>query len=129
MADTPFVSLSRRERQILEVLYRLGTGACADVVRQLPDQPAYNTVRVTLGILEKKGFVTHKEDGPRYVYAPVIPREKAKRAALSHLMRTFFAGSPGSAILTLLDMSSAKLSRDELDAIASQIAKARKETP
>ncbi len=119
--------LSRRESQIMDVVYRLGEASVADVARRLPDEPAYNAVRVTLGILEKKGYLTHRQDGPRYLYAPAVPADKAKLSALQHLMQTFFSGSPSRAILTLLDMSSAKLSEKELDEIAAWVAAARRE--
>jgi len=127
MTDTLFARLSRRERQIMDALYHLGEGGVAEVVRQLPDRPAYNTVRVTLGILEKKGAVRHRAEDGRYVYAPVVPLEKAKRTATSHLLSTFFQGSPSAAIMTLLDVSRGDLSPDELKEIEGLIAKARKE--
>lgn len=119
--------LSRRESQIMEVLYRLQNATVADVQRHMADRPAYNSVRVTLGILEKKGYVSHKRNGQRYVYAPVISPERAKRSALSELLRTFFRGSPSSAILTLLDMSEEKLTSQDLDHIEQWISDARKE--
>ena len=125
MTDT-LRELSRRERQIMDALYALGEAGVSDVVRALPDQPAYNTVRVMLGILEKKGWVSHREDGPRYVYRPVIAREKAQQSAMKHVLKTFFKGSPSAAILALLGQGGAKLSRDELDEIAQAIAQARK---
>lgn len=127
MADTPFHRLSRRERQIVDVLYALGEAAAADVAARLPDRPAYNSVRVTLGILEKKGVVRHRRDGARYVYAPVLPLEKAKRKAASHLLATFFRGSPSAAIVTLLDLSRDGLSAGDLAEIESLIAKAKRQ--
>lgn len=120
--------LSRRESQIMDVLYRLGEASVAEVVARIPDTPAYNSVRVTLGILEKKGVVQHRQDGPRYVYRPVLSPDKATRSAVGHLLRTFFDGSPSKAILTLLDMSSDRLSQDELDELAAWIEHAKKET-
>lgn len=119
--------LSRRESQIMEVIYRLQNATVADVQRHMADHPAYNSVRVTLGILEKKGYVTHERNGQRYVYKPVISPERAKRSALSELLRTFFRGSPSSAILTLLDMNEEKLSTQDLDEIEQWIADARKD--
>ena len=127
MAKPLHTHLSRRESQIMDAVYRLGEASVADVACRLPDAPAYNAVRVTLGILEKKGYLTHRQDGPRYLYAPAVPADKAKLSALQHLMQTFFSGSPSSAILTLLDMSSAKLSEEELDEIAARIAAAKRE--
>ena len=126
MTESLQSALSRRERQIMDVIYRLGEASAADVVRALPDRPAYNTIRVTLGILEKKGFLKHRQEGPRYVYEPTIAAAKAQQSALKHLLQTFFRGSPSAAILTLLDGSSARLSAKELDAIARAIAQARK---
>jgi predicted transcriptional regulator len=121
-------ALSRRERQIMDVVYRLGEAGAAEVARALPDHPAYNTVRVTLGILERKGFLKHRQDGPRYVYAPTIARERAQQSAMKHVLKTFFEGSPSAAILALLDGSSAKLSQQDLDDIARAIDQARKES-
>ena len=95
--------LSRRERQIVDVLYRLGEAGAAEVVQHLTDRPSYNSVRVTLGILERKGVVRHWRDGARYVYAPTLPPEKARESALRHLVRTFFRGSTSKAALTLLE--------------------------
>jgi predicted transcriptional regulator len=119
-------ALSRRERQIMDVVYRLGEANAAEVARALEDQPAYNSVRVTLGILEKKGYLTHRQDGPRYVYRPTIATDKARRSAMRHVLQTFFRGSPSAAILSLLD-GSARLSQQELDEIAHAIAQARKQ--
>jgi BlaI family transcriptional regulator, penicillinase repressor len=126
MAPTDELHLSRRERQIMDVLYRLGEATAADIVARLPDAPAYNSVRVTLGILERKGYVGHRQEGPRYVYAPTIPADRAGRSAARHLLRTFFDGSPSRAILALLDSGSSRLSRMELDEIAAMIERARR---
>jgi len=126
MTDALNSELSRRERQIMDAVYRFGEASAADVARALPDQPAYNAVRVTLGILEKKGFLKHRQDGPRYVYYPTIAREKAKQSAMKHVLRTFFQGSPSAAILALLGGEAQKLSRKDLDEIAAAIAQARK---
>jgi predicted transcriptional regulator len=119
--------LSRRERQIMEIIYRLGSATASEVVTQLPDPPGYSAVRALLRILEGKGHVRHAQDGPRYVYAPVVPRERARTSALDALLKTFFDGSPELAVAALLDRSSAKLSDDELDRLAGLIARARKE--
>ena len=118
--------LSRRERQIMDAIYRFGEASAADVMRALPDRPAYNAVRVTLGILEKKGLLTHRQEGPRYIYAPTIAPDKAKQTAMKHVLQTFYRGSTSAAILALLDGDAARLSRDELDEIARAIAQARK---
>jgi predicted transcriptional regulator len=93
----------------------------------MPDKPAYNSVRVTLGILEKKGYVNHRQDGQRYIYRPALSTEKATASALSHMLKTFFGGSPSKAILTLLDMSSERLTQNDLDQLADWIEHARKD--
>ena len=127
MTDAMHSALSRRERQIMDVIYQLGEAGTSEVADRLADRPAYNTVRVTLGILERKGHLKHRRDGTRYVYAPMVPRETAKRSAMRHVLATFFQGSPSAAILALLDGSeSKKLSRNDLDEIARAIAQARK---
>ena len=128
MTDPLHTQLSRRERQIMDAVYHLGQASAADVLKRLPDHPAYNSVRVTLGILEKKGFVRHRQEGQRYIDSPTIPLDKAKRSAKTHLLRTFFASSHSSAILTLLDMSSERLSKEQLDEISAWIAQAREDS-
>lgn len=117
--------LSRRESQIMDIVYRLGEASVSDVVARMPDTPAYNSVRVTLGILEKKGYVRHRQEGQRYIYRPAVSPEKATESAVSHLLKTFFGGSPSKAILTLLDMSSERLSQEDLDQLAQWIEQAR----
>lgn len=117
--------LSRREREIMEIVYRLGEAGVSDVTAALPDRPSYDTVRVTLGILEKKGHVKHRRDGRRYVYRPTVSAERASRAAVRSLLRTFYRGKPSAAILTMLDESSARLSQEELDEIAQWIERER----
>lgn len=111
----------------MDVLYRLGEAGAAEVVRHLSDRPAYNSVRVTLGILERKGVVRHRQDGTRYVYMPTVPAEKARESALRHLVRTFFRGSPSKAILTLLDSPSTRLSPEELNQLAAWVDAAKRE--
>jgi predicted transcriptional regulator len=118
---------SRRERQIMDILYRLGEGGAAEVVEHLPDRPAYNSVRVTLGILERKGMVRHRQDGNRYVYAPTLPAEKARESAMRELVRTFFRGSPSKAILTLLDSPSTRLTAEELNELAAKVEATKRE--
>lgn len=108
----------------MDVLYRLREAGVADVVAHLPDQPDYHAVRVTLANLEKDGYVHHREDGPRYVYRPIVPPEEAERMAIRHLLKTFFAGSPSRAILTILDMASMRLPPEELKEIARKIEEA-----
>jgi predicted transcriptional regulator len=119
--------LSRRERQIMDVLYRLGEAGAAEVVNHLPDRPAYNSVRVTLGILERKGVVRHRPDGTRYLYSPTVPAEAVRESALRHLVRTFFRGSPSKAVLTLLDSPSTQLSEEELNELAAWVEAAKRE--
>jgi predicted transcriptional regulator len=123
----PHAALSRREREIMDVVYRLGEANAAEVAQRLPDRPGYHTIRVTMGILEKKGVLAHRTDGARYVYRPTLPLAQAKRTALDHTVRTFFRSSPRSAILALLDMSAETLTPAELDEIAAWIADARGE--
>ena len=110
----------------MDVLYRLGDGSVSDILARMPESPSYNTVRVTLGILERKGYVRHREDGQRYVYAPTQSLEHVKRSATRHLLQTFYEGSPSLAILNLLGMSDQKLSEEDLDEIAGWIAEAKK---
>jgi predicted transcriptional regulator len=119
-------SLSRRERQIVEIVYRLREATVADVRRELPDPPSYSAVRALLRILEEKGHLRHREDGPRYVYAPRVPREKAARPALKGVLETFFDGSREKLVAALLDEGAAKLSPEELDNLQGLITRARK---
>lgn len=126
--STPLhAALSRRERQIMDILYRLGEAGAAEVVAHLPDRPAYNSVRVTLGILERKGVVRHRREGSRYVYSPTQPAEAVRESALRHLVRTFFRGSPSKAVLTLLDSPSTRLSEEELNELAAWVEAAKRE--
>src|SRR5437899_11156769 len=108
MTPTNHRDLSRRERQILDILYERGQATAADVQNALPEPPSYSAVRALLRILEDKGHVRHLQDGPRYVYVPSVARENAKRSALRHVLRTFFDGSAEQAISALLDESSTK---------------------
>jgi predicted transcriptional regulator len=126
MKTTTHQDLSRRERQILDILYQQGQATAADVQNALPEPPSYSAVRALLRILEEKGHVQHQQDGPRYIYLPTIARENAKRSALRHMLRTFFDDSAEQAISALLDDSSAKLSPAELDRLARLIEDARK---
>jgi BlaI family transcriptional regulator, penicillinase repressor len=118
--------LSRRERQILDILYERGQATAADVQAALPEPPSYSAVRALLRILEDKGHVVHQQDGPRYVYLPTIARDNAKRSALRHVLKTFFDNSAEQAISALLDEGSSKLSPAELDRLARLIDTARK---
>jgi len=118
--------LSRRERQILDILYERGQATAADVQAALPEPPSYSAVRALLRILEEKGHVRHQQDGPRYVYLPTVARDNAKRSALHHMLKTFFDGSAEQAISALLDENSSRLSTAELDRLARLIDTARK---
>ncbi len=119
--------LSRRERQIMDVIYAHGTVSVQEVVDQIPDPPSYSAVRAMLRVLEEKGHVRHREEGPRYVYLPTVPRDEASRSALKQLVRTFFDGSAEQAAAALLDMSGPELTREELDRLTEAIEQARKE--
>jgi predicted transcriptional regulator len=118
--------LSRRERQIVDILYAQGRATAAEVQGALPDPPSYSAVRAMLRILEDKGHVRHEQDGPRYVYVPTVARDNAKRSALRHMLQTFFDGSAEQAISALLDDSSTRLSDRELDRLARMIDQARR---
>ena len=117
---------SRRERQILDILYPRGQATAAEVQTELPEPPSYSAVRAMLRILEEKGHVRHEQDGPRYVYLPTVARDNAQRSALRHMLRTFFDGSAEQAISALLDDSSARLSDAELDRLARHDRQARR---
>lgn len=117
--------LSRREREIMDVLYAAEGLTAAEVRERIPEPPGYSAVRALLRILEEKGHVRHEERGPRYVYAPVVPRARARRTAMDALVETFFGGSPGDAVAALLDASRDKLGPAELERLAGLIAAAR----
>jgi predicted transcriptional regulator len=119
--------LSRRERQIMEVIYSRGRATVAEVLERLPDPPSYSAVRAMLRILEDKGHVQHESDGPRYVYLPTVPREQVRDTALRRVVQTFFGGSPESAVAALLDLDDGSLDKDALERIAEMIDDARKE--
>jgi len=120
-------TLSRRERQILDVLYHRGKATAAEILAGLPDPPSYSAIRALLRILEEKGHVKHQQDGVRYVFLPVVSRKKASVEALRHLLETFFDGSAANAAEALVDGSAARLAPEELDRLEQLIAQARKE--
>jgi BlaI family transcriptional regulator, penicillinase repressor len=122
----PHYNLSRRERQIMDVVYRRGSATAAEITADLPDPPTSTAVRTLLRILEDKGHLTHAQDGVRYVYRAVIDREKARESVISHVVRTFFDGSAEQAMATLIDRSGSELTDAELARLAGLIAKARK---
>lgn len=121
----PSEQLSRRERQIMDVIYARGQATAAEVTAALPDPPSYSAVRALLRILEQKGHLRHQEDGPRYVFLPTVSRDRARRSALRNLVRTFFDGSPAQAAAALIDQ--AELSDDDAMRLAQLIEKAKKE--
>src|ERR1700752_5238083 len=120
-------ALSRRERQIMDILYNLERASVGQVLSKLADTPSYSTVRAQLRVLEEKGHVRHEEHGLRYVYFPAVPRDVARRSALRHLVETFFDGSTERVVAALLGGEVARLSPAELDRLAAMIAKSRKE--
>jgi BlaI family transcriptional regulator, penicillinase repressor len=126
MPPEPHLDLSRRERQIVDILYAQGRATAAEVQSALPDPPSYSAVRAMLRILEDKGHVRHEQDGPRYVYLPTVARDRAKQSALRHVLQTFFDGSAEQAISALLDSSDTRLSDRELDRLAKLIDQARR---
>ena len=127
MQKQPHIHFTRRERQIMDIVYQRGRATAAEVQRDLPDPPSYSAVRAMLRLLEEKGHLEHEEDGPRYVYGPTVPRERARRSATRRLLDTFFDGSAAQAVAALLDESTAELSDEELDRLAELIDAARRE--
>ena len=124
---TDTAQLSRRERQIMEIVYELGRATAAEVRERMPDPPSYSAVRAMLRILEDKGHIIHEQDGPRYVFLPIVPREEASGTALRRLVRTFFGGSPEGAMAALLDLDGDRLDEDALQRLAEMIDEARRE--
>ena len=124
MEDYGTVKLSRRERQIMDIVYQRGCASVVDVLEDLPDPPTYSTVRALLRILEEKGYLTHKKDGKRYIYRPTQPRHLAGRSALKQIFQTFFDKSIEKTVMTLI--SDADLSDEELDRLSHLIEQAKK---
>jgi BlaI family transcriptional regulator, penicillinase repressor len=120
-------NLSRRERQMMDILYQQGRATAQEIMEAMPDPPTYSAVRAKLRVLEEKGHVRHQEEALRYVYLPVVARESARKSALRHMVTTFFAGSVQDTVAALLDLSSSKLSGADLDRIAVMIEQAKKE--
>lgn len=127
MSESTHVHLGRRERQIMDVLYRLKRATVADVQENLADPPSYSAVRAMLRILEDKGHARHAEEGPRYVYMPVVGPERAQRSMLGHVVDTFFEGSPAQAAAALLETPDLQLSNDELERLSRLIDQARRQ--
>ena len=125
MARKDEPQLSRRERQIMEIVYRKGNATAAEVHEAMPDRPSYSAVRALLRVLEAKGPLRHRQDGPRYVFSPTVPRDRARRSALQRVVGTFFAGSVTDAVAALLDLESARLDDDELERLSTLVAEAQ----
>jgi predicted transcriptional regulator len=119
-------TLTRRERQIMDVLYASGRATAAQVRERMPDPPSYSAVRALLRILEEKGHARHEQDGPRYVYVPAVPAGRARRTALTHLVRTFFQGSAERAVAAILESSDTRLTEEELNRLEQLIEQARR---
>ena len=119
--------LSRRERQIMDILYQRGKSSASEVREAMPKAPSYSAVRAMLRVLEEKGHIKHQAEGLKYVYLPIVTRDKAKRSAVKHLLDTFFSNSPEQIVAALLDVSSTRMTREELDRMAEMIEKAKRE--
>jgi BlaI family transcriptional regulator, penicillinase repressor len=128
MSNSPHATLTRRERQIVDILYRRGRATAAEVMADLPGAPSYSTVRTQLRVLEEKGHVRHEEEGLRFIYLPAVPRHTVRKSALRHLVNTFFEGSAEKVVAALLGEGTARLSDDELERIAQRVARARHDT-
>jgi predicted transcriptional regulator len=126
MAKLSHVNLTRRERQIMDILYRRGRATAGEVMGDLTGEPSYSTVRAQLRVLEDKGHVRHEEQGLRYVYMPIVPRHEVRQSALRHLVDTFFEGSTQKVVAALLGSEGTRISQEELDRIAELVEKARK---
>jgi len=127
MAKPLHAVLTRRERQIIDILYRRGRATAAEVMADLPSDAGYSTVRTQLRVLEQKGHVRHEHDGVRFVYMPVVARRAARKSALRHLVETFFDGSPEKAVAALIGGEAARLTDEQFDRIATILARARHE--
>jgi predicted transcriptional regulator len=127
MSATLHTALTRRERQIMDILFRRGRATAADVLAELPGSPSYSTVRTQLRVLEEKGHARHEEDGVRYVYLPAVARVTARKSALRHVIDTFFDGSTEKVVAALLGGEATRLSSEEIDRLAALIARAKKE--
>ena len=127
MSGKAHIHLSRRERQIMDIIHQRGQATAQEVLEHLPDPPSYSAVRAMLRTLEQKGRVVHVEDGRAYIYRPTLRKDTARRGALAHLLQTFFDGSTEQAVAALLELKGSKLSEAELDRVAHLIAKAQQE--
>jgi predicted transcriptional regulator len=120
-------SLTRREREIMDILHRRGRATAHEVLDELPDAPSYSAVRAHLRLLEERGHVRHTQEDQRYIYRPAVARSDARRSALAHVVKTFFAGSVEEAVAALVESSRTKLSREELDRLSDLIDRTKKE--
>src|SRR6516164_11267513 len=127
MAKNPERNLSRRERQMMDILYQRGRATAQEILEAMPDPPTYSAVRAKLRVLEEKGHVRHEEEALRYVYVPVVGRESARKSALRHMVTTFFAGSVQDTVAALLDLSASRLKSEDLDRIAALVEQAKQE--
>ena len=127
MAKNWHLHLSRRERQIMEIVYRRGQASAADITGELPDPPSYSAVRALLRVLEEKGHLRHRKEGKKYVFLPTVARNKARRSAMRQLLRNFFDGSVEQAVASLLSVNEKSLSDEEFDRLSRLIEEARKE--
>lgn len=127
MTAQTHLDLGRRERQIMEAVYRRGRASVGDVLAELPDPPSYSAVRAMLGKLQRKGYLRQEQDGPRYLYLPAVPREKARRTALRNILNTFFNGSTEQAVVALLQMADTELPADVVARLSERVRRARKE--
>lgn len=127
MIKNPLHILSRRERQIMDIIYSKGQATATEVLENLHDPPSYSSVRALLRVLEEKGHLKHEQDGQRYIYSPTVAREQVKRSALLRVLKTFFDDSTEDAVAALLDISQERLSDDELERMEELIKQARKE--
>lgn len=127
MDPEPIPHLSRRESQLMEIVYELGKATAAEVLERLPDPPSYSAVRAILRVLEDKGLLRHEQDGPRYVFLPTVPREAARVSALKRLVRTFFDGSAEGAVAALLELEGEDLDDEALERLRDRIERARAE--
>ena len=120
-------NLSRRERQIMDIVYELERASVAQVLERIPNPPSYSAIRALLRVLEEKGHLIHKQEGPRYIYSPTLPREEARRNAIRHVMKTFFDDSTEDVVAALLNISEDNLSKEDYKRLSELIKKARKE--
>jgi len=126
VTKTTQLKLTRREREIMDILYRRGRATAGEVMQDLTGEPSYSTVRAQLRVLKEKGHVRYEEQGLRYVYLPIVPRHEVRQSALRHMVETFFEGSTQKVVAALLGSEGSRISREELDRIAELVEKARK---